>query len=502
MGLKEVSDNIEPSMENENKTKKQLALVTGGAGFVGSHLCERLVAEGYTVISLDNYFTGTPDNHVAGVIYRDGHTKDIARHITEIPDIVFHLGEYARTEKSFEDIEQVWELNKTGTFAVLEFVRRHDCKIVYAGSSTKFADAGEGRDQSPYAWSKATNTELVQNYGKWFGINFAITYFYNVYGPREMSGSFGTVVRIFSEQYRQGEPFLVTSPGTQTRNYTHVYDIVDGLILVAAQGTGDGYGIGSDSAYSVLELVHMFGSEVIMMPERPGNRQSGGVENQQVKALGWKQNHNLTDWVTQVKTDVGSVEKADQRVLVFSTTFFPHAGAAEHALCDVMRAMPSVQFDVITTKFSKDTVGDDCEIKNVTLHRVGYGTPFDKYLLPLLGARTARSLTKDTTYMFQWALFASYGALAAVFGRADKQTPLLITLADQQLGTIPWYTRFVLRYVLGAADQVYAMDTGEAQAAVSLSKRTQLIKSIGSGDAFANQVRFTYSNFLRKRIDK
>ena len=142
--------------------EKQLAVVTGGAGFVGSHLCERLIKEGYSVISLDNYFTGTPENHVDGVAYRTGHAKDIAAHVPETPTIVFHLGEYARTEKSFEDIEVVWDLNKTGTFGVLEFCRRRGCKILYAGSSTKFADGGDGRDQSPYAWTKATNTELVK----------------------------------------------------------------------------------------------------------------------------------------------------------------------------------------------------------------------------------------------------------------------------------------------------------------------------------------------------
>ncbi len=166
-----------------NEDTKKTILVTGGAGFVGSHLCERLAGQGHRVISLDNYSTGSPANHVSGVEYRTGHTKDIALYVSEVPDIVFHLGEYARTEKSFEDIELVWDQNKIGTLAVLEFVRRNKAKLVYAGSSTKFADGGAGRDQSPYAWSKATNTELVKNYGVWFGIQYAITYFYNVYGP-------------------------------------------------------------------------------------------------------------------------------------------------------------------------------------------------------------------------------------------------------------------------------------------------------------------------------
>ena len=145
------------------ETAKKTALVTGGAGFIGTHLCERLVKEGYRVISLDNYFTGSRDNHVAGVEYREGHTKDIENHISEKPNIVFHLGEYARVEKSFEDIKTVFDLNKVGTFGVLEFVRKTGSKLVYAGSSSKFGDGGMGRNQSPYAWTKASNTELVKN---------------------------------------------------------------------------------------------------------------------------------------------------------------------------------------------------------------------------------------------------------------------------------------------------------------------------------------------------
>ncbi len=489
-------------MQDTMTEKQQLAVVTGGAGFVGSHLCERLVKEGYAVISLDNYFTGTPDNHVEGVAYRTGHSKDIAEYITETPDIVFHLGEYARTEKSFEDVELVWDLNKTGTFAVLEFCRRRDCKLVYAGSSTKFADGGEGRDQSPYAWTKATNTELVKNYADWFGLKYAIVYFYNVYGPREMSGSYGTLIRIFTELHRNGQLLTVTSPGTQTRNYTHVYDIVEGIILTAKQGKGDGYGIGADQQYSVLEVAKMFGDEVVMMPERKGNRMNAGVDNAQVKALGWKQRHTLSDWISKVKAEIGEVQKAEQRVLVFSTTFYPHTGAAEDALCELISSMPNVQFDVVTTKFDKDTMADECGIPNVTLHRVGYGYTFDKFLLPFMGAKVGRQLRKQHSYLFQWALFASYGALAAVLGGKGHMVPLLITLADQKIANIPWYTRIVLKLVLGKADQVFAMDTYEAQLAISLSKRTALIKSIGSGDAFVNQVRFAYANFLQKQLKK
>lgn len=486
----------------EQTEKPKLIVVTGGAGFVGSHLCERLVSDGHLVISLDNYFTGTPENHVEGVAYRTGHTKDIAKLIPETPDLVFHLGEYARTEKSFEDIELVWDLNKTGTFAVLEFCRRRDCKIIYAGSSTKFADNGEGRDQSPYAWTKATNTELVKNYADWFDLEYAITYFYNVYGPREMSGPYGTLIRIFTELYRNGQPFTITSPGTQTRNFTHVSDIVNGLIIAAEKGQGDGYGIGADMSYSVLDVADFFGGDTVMMPERKGNRRTSGVDNQKVKDLGWQQKHTLEDWIKKVKTDIGEVQKSEQRILVFSTTYLPVAGAAELALYDVCRTLPNVHFDIITTQYGQDKEDHSYDLKNVTIHRVGYGTKQDKFLLPVLGARVARNLQKQHTYLFRWSLFASYGALASLVSRDKRNTPLLITLADQKIAEVPWYTRGLLRLVLGQADQIFAMDTYEAQSAISISKRTALLKSIGKGDAFANQIRFAYADFLRKRIKK
>ena len=225
---------------------QKLILVTGGAGFIGSNLCARLVTEGHKVISLDNYFTGSRENHVPGLEYREGHTKDIEKHVNETPDLIYHLGEYSRVEKSLEEPALVWDLNKDGTFGVLEFWRKRGCKLVYAGSSTKFGDGGLGRDQSPYAWTKATNTELVRNYSAWYGLPHAITYFYNVYGPGERAGTYGTVIEIFKQKVLAGEPLMVTAPGTQKRNFTHVDDIIDGLILVGADGTGDDFGIGNE----------------------------------------------------------------------------------------------------------------------------------------------------------------------------------------------------------------------------------------------------------------
>ncbi len=277
--------------------QKKIVVVTGGAGFVGSHVCAALVRAGHRVISLDNYFTGSRENKIAGVEYREGHTKDIAKHISEKPDLLYHLGEYSRVEKSLEEPALVWDLNKNGTFGVLEFWRARGGKLIYAGSSTKFGDGGLGRDQSPYAWTKATNTELVRNYGTWYGLPYAITYFYNVYGPRERAGAYGTVIEIFRQKMLNKEPLTVVSPGTQKRNFTHVEDIVAGLMLVGEKGKGDDYGLGDTRQYSILDIANLFGGSVAMLPERVGNRMSSAIDVSKSHGLGWKTEHSVEEYI-------------------------------------------------------------------------------------------------------------------------------------------------------------------------------------------------------------
>lgn len=283
-------------MTNKQKT----ILVTGGAGFIGSHLCARLVKDGHKIISLDNYFTGSKENHVGGVEYREGHTKDIATLVPETPTLIYHLGEYSRTEESLLEPSLVWDLNMNGTFEVLEYWREKKCKLVYAGSSTKFADGGMGRNQSPYAWTKAANTELVGNYGDWYKLPFAVTYFYNVYGPGERAGKYGTVIEIFRQKYLAGEPLTVRTPGTQERIFTHVDDIVEGLMLVGEKGMGDEFGLGAEQSYSVLDIARLFDTEITMIPDRPGNRSSAVLDVTKSQGIGWCATRDVKDYIKAI----------------------------------------------------------------------------------------------------------------------------------------------------------------------------------------------------------
>lgn len=279
--------------------KQRTILVTGGAGHVGSHVIELLVADANNrVVSLDNYFNGAKANHIAGAEYRAGHTKDIERLVPESPDVVYHMGEYARIAPSFEDVRAVYDMNIVGTFAVAEFCRtRRVGKLVYAASSTKFAIEGDGRHQNPYSFSKATNVDLINDYGRWYRLPYAICYFYNAFGPRERGdGKYATVIAKFEQQYLRGEPLTVVRPGTQRRAFTHVKDLARGIILTAGKGKGDGYALGATRTRSIKEIAKAFGGPSRLVAGHAGRAEARN-NPAKARALGWKPTVDVMDYI-------------------------------------------------------------------------------------------------------------------------------------------------------------------------------------------------------------
>ncbi len=287
----------------------QTFLVTGGAGFVGSSLIRRILLDhpGAQVVSVDNYFTGTEANHVADprAIYIHASTVDIAKVWANAglpaPSIVFHLGEYSRIPQSFEDIDMTWEFNLHGTKEVVKFAHAHAAKLVYAGSSSKFGNDGQDENLNPYAWTKAKNVEYIGNFANWYGLDYVITYFYNVYGPGQIShGKYATVIGIFESQYRAGLPLSVVEPGTQTRDFTHIDDIVDGIMICAASGAGDGYLLGFGNERPILDVARMFaGADIEFAEARPGERVRGEADSTKARALGWAPKHDLADYIAE-----------------------------------------------------------------------------------------------------------------------------------------------------------------------------------------------------------
>ena len=283
-------------------------LVTGGAGFVGSNLIKHL-QETYPKIkitSLDNYFTGKEENHVPDVTYYRGHTWEadtIFEKLTEEEyfDTVFHFGEYSRIVQSFEDIDFVHRSILSGTPVILELCRTWNSKLIYSASSSKFGNNGEDENLSPYAWMKSKMVELIKNYNTWYDLQYEICYFFNVYGPGQItSGDYATVVGIFERQFKAGEKCSVVSPGNQSRDFTHVEDVVTALGLAAQRKDNHEWHLRSGVNTTMIELAEMYG-DWVMIPERRGERfTSEDFPSDTEEKLGWTPTWKLQDWVNLV----------------------------------------------------------------------------------------------------------------------------------------------------------------------------------------------------------
>jgi UDP-glucose 4-epimerase len=281
-------------------------LVTGGAGFVGSNLI-KYIKENHDceIVSLDNYFTGKEENHVEGVTYIHGNTweADLIFEDMEVPfDTVFHFGEYSRIVQSFEDIQFVQQSILSGTPKILDLCRHWDAKLIYSASSSKFGNDGKDENLSPYAWMKAKMVELIKNYHDWFDLQYEICYFFNVYGPGQiMKGDYATVIGIFERQWKANEPCTVVSPGTQSRDFTHVADIVSGVTKSANVNLNREWHLRSGIERTIIDVAEMFG-DWEMIPERRGERlNSAHIVTDTEEKLNWKPLNSLEDWIYLVK---------------------------------------------------------------------------------------------------------------------------------------------------------------------------------------------------------
>jgi UDP-glucose 4-epimerase len=281
-----------------------MIVVTGGAGFIGTNLCKKLKELGYDVLSIDDYSSGKMKNHITDVKYVTSDCKNIDTVVSKFskikPEMVFHLGEYSKVTPSFKDTDKIINTNLYSTAKVIEYCKDNNIKLIYAGSSTKYAN--DGANQSPYAFSKAKNTELIKNYAKWFDLKYSICYFYNNYGPYQDTCNDGweTVISIFEKQKNKGIPLTIVKPGTQRRNFTYVGDTVDGLIAASRVVENGEYQLCSEESFNMFELAELFNHNFELIPERKGDRQHGiGSYEHTYDKLNWKANNKLKNWINR-----------------------------------------------------------------------------------------------------------------------------------------------------------------------------------------------------------
>ena len=265
--------------------KKDIIIVTGGAGFVGTNLIKLLLKKTkYKIVSLDDYSSGTKLNHTRSprLKYIKGKTVNISKLIRNNRRInsVFHFGEFARIYQSFVKMNECIDSNSVGSNAVFNFCLKNKIKLIYSATSASLGNKGNDKNLSPYAFSKAKNLELLENLKKWFNFKYEVIYFYNVYGPHQISkGQMSTVIGIFEDHFKRGKPLPVVRPGTQTRRFTHIDDTIQVCFIAWKKNLCRHYSIANKKSYSLIDVAKMFNSKIKFLTKRPGERYASALTN-------------------------------------------------------------------------------------------------------------------------------------------------------------------------------------------------------------------------------
>ena len=279
-------------------------LVTGGAGFIGTNLIKRLLIENHQVESIDNYDSGLRENQQKECTYYNENIINIDTLGEKNYDVIYHIAGLSRIQPSFLNPSETFKVNTEGTQKVLEYARKNHCKVVYAGSSSRWHNPY----QSPYATYKHLGEEICKMYKMVYNMNIEICRFYNVYGPHEIvDGDWAAVTGIWRRQVRDGEKITIVGDGEQRRDFTHVDDIVDGLykVSMSEEKHEDAWELGTGKNYSINELYEMFKERFDIEKEHINNQKGNYKETLRenvdaIKRLGWKPSDKLKIYISNL----------------------------------------------------------------------------------------------------------------------------------------------------------------------------------------------------------
>ena len=265
---------------------KNIIVVTGGAGFVGTNLIKFFLKKNkYKIISIDDYSSGSSKNHIKNknIIYKKANTKDISFVLDKYKkkiNSIFHFGEFARIFQSFSQMNKCIQSNTIGTNAVFDFCLKNKIKLIYSATSASLGNRGKDKNLSPYAFTKSKNLEFLENLKRWFDFKYEVIFFYNVYGPNQISkGKMATVIGIFEDHYLKKKPLPVVKPGTQSRRFTHIDDTIQICLDAWKKNKCKYYSISNKKSYSINQVASLFKTKIKYLAPRKGERYASALSS-------------------------------------------------------------------------------------------------------------------------------------------------------------------------------------------------------------------------------
>lgn len=299
------------------------AIVTGGAGFIGSHIVDKLIDLGHEVICIDNesaisnekfYWNNKAQNYKYDICY-----YDIIEPLFKDVDLVFHLASDARIQVSIENPRKSVYTNAIGTFNILEASRSNNVsRVIYSSTSSSYGRKNvlpNSENQktdclSAYSSAKVFGENLMKVYFNLYGLKTVSLRYFNVYGDRQpLKGQYAPVIGLFLKQYEQGIPLTIVGDGTQKRDFTNIKDVVEANILAATSNNesifGEVYNIGAGQNISILDMAKIISDIVQYIPERPGEVKETLADTSKAKNdFGWEPKYNLIDWILNAKSGI------------------------------------------------------------------------------------------------------------------------------------------------------------------------------------------------------
>ncbi len=508
---------------------KKTILITGGAGFIGSHLCEKYFNAGHKIICLDNLQTTGSTKNIAHLLGRENFKfvrYDVIKPInfSEKIDWIFNAAcAGSPTSYQYDPIHTI-KTNTVGAINMLEIARKHNARIMQFSTSEVYGDPlvdtqdenykGNVNPLGPracYDEGKRCAETLFMDYYREYGVDIKIIRIFNTYGPK-MDINDGRAMTNFTANALAGKDLVIYGDGSYTRSFQYIGDLLDGIDLMMNQSGFIGpVNLGNPEEINILSLANKIiektgsNSKIVMREKSTDDPKKRRPDiNLAKNKLGWEPKIRLEDGLDKIIEYFKTSESPEKRILVFAVTYYPDMGPAEQALAELAREMPDAEFHVITSRLRKGLTAFE-KIGNISIYRLGYGLKLDKYILAFFGAFFAKKLDKKYKFKFAWSVMSSYGALAAIgFKMLSKNILLLLSQSEIKVGGLikSKLADLIYRLSLKNFDSVFLSDTqSEMNLKLAELKNNFIVRGAGQ-KSFVNQVRYAYAKLLNKQEKK
>lgn len=515
-----------------SESNKKTILITGGAGFVGSHLCKRYLGEGHRVICLDNLQKSQTTANI-DEFKKNPKFKFIKHDIIDPLDIkepVDWVLNFACPVSCVDlqvDPIHTTKSNVHGVINMLEIARRNKAVFIQASSSDVYgvrASGEETTEEMPgnvdpltaracYEEGKRISETICMDYYRKYNVDIKIIRIFNTYGPN-MYYRDGRVMSNFVIAALNNQNLTIYGDGSFTRCHMHVNDLVEAVDLMMKKPYGytGPVNIGSVKEITIKELadtvIKMTGSssKIVHDKELTGDPKFRKPNISKAKKdLGWEPKVGLEEGMRDTIEHYKNLETPEKKIIVFTTTYYPDMGPAERSIMEMTKSMPDTEFYIITTK-SRRKLPKYEMVGNNYIFRLGAGNVLGKYLFPIRGALKAYELTRKYNFRFAWSAMASYGGLAAVILKMmNKKINFLLTF-DKSESEKKGFLRKTLylpiyKLIFKKADSIYLTNEQTREKALTLHSKSD--KALMKWDEdLASQIQKNYSALLDKQENK